>query len=264
MTNEPRKATEVLLELEAKIDTLINLVKAQVFANQLLSNKVTDLMDKLNKQPTAPQVVVEAIKTLPPTSLSPIHTFTPGDPERQIPIVAEVKLPETGEPKGFRRTSRPEGYAGDDVYLGNQLLPTQPKYPTQILKPPPGREAEVIVPPQAQQKQSAKPPQQIQQQVPLKQPVVQNAIPVVQRVVNGDGKSIFLADVEVTDMSTSQPIAKTRTNGTGKWMASLGTGAYRVTIRKKGTRNVAALEAVQDIQVTGQESPLTLQTVIIK
>lgn len=267
MANEPRKATEVLLELEAKIDNLTNLVKAQAFANQLLSNKVTELMDKLNKQQVAaPKVVVEAVKTLPQTPLSPVHSFVPGDPERQIPIMAEVKLPETGEPKGFRRTSRPEGYAGDDIYLGNQVLPTQPKYPVQTLKPPPGRGpgAEVVVPPQAQQKQTSKQVPPPPPQAPAKQPVVQNAVPVVQRVVNGDGKSIFLADVEVTDMSTSQPVAKTRTNGTGKWMASLGAGAYRVTIRKKGTANVAAMEAIQDIQVTGQESPLTLQTIIVK
>ena len=268
MTNEPRKASEVLLELEAKIDSLISLVKAQSFANQLLSNKVTELSESLEKQrqATPPQIRVETTNTLPQIPFSPLHTFVPSDPERQVPISSEKKLPMLGD--GFRRTARPETFAGDDVYLGQQFAPgEEPKMPLQMPKgPPPGRGgADVIIPTKQVQPQQSQQPLSPTQQQPLpKQSVVQNAVPVVQRVVNGDGKSVFLADVEVVDMSTSQPVSKTRTNGTGKWMASLGIGAYRVTIRKKGTATNGKMEAVQDVQVDGTQSPLELKTVIIK
>ena len=267
MANEPRKASEVLLELETKIDSLTSLVKAQSFANQLLSNKITDLIQSLTKQQQSapPQIRAEAVNTLPRAPISPLHTFQSADPERQIPIPAESKLPETNEPHGFRRTSRPESFAGDDAYLGQQG--SNIKMPTQMPKgPPPGRglEAEVVIPKQAPKQQVQQPAQPQNQQPIPKQSVIQNAVPVVQRAVNGDGKPLFLADVEIVDMSTFQPVTKTRTNGTGKWMASLGAGAYRVTIRKKGGTNSDKVEAVQDIQVDGTQSPLELKTIIIK
>ena len=93
---------------------------------------------------------------------------------------------------------------------------------------------------------------------------MQNSIPVVQRILNKDGKSVFLADVEITDLASSQSVYKGRTNGTGKWMASLGVGAYRVVIRKKESAQQARMEAIQDVQVDGSRSPLELQTLIIK
>jgi hypothetical protein len=92
----------------------------------------------------------------------------------------------------------------------------------------------------------------------------QGQIPVMQRCVDKNGKSLFLAPVEIVDLSTGQPVFKTRTNGTGKWMASLGIGAYRVTITKQASMNKEKLEAVQDIQVDGAQSPLELPMMIIK
>lgn len=264
MSNEPRKASDILLELEAKIDNLVSLFKAQNFAQQIINNKLNELIDKLDRQPAvAPKFTAETTTTakpVPPPPMSPLASFKPGEPDRQIPISAEARLPETSEPMGFRRTSRPESFAGDDVYLGQDQ--GVPKFPMQMPKgPPPGRgaEAEVIVQPKQQAKQAPQAPK-----APTKPTQVQNAVPVVQRVVNRDGKSIFLADVEITDMATSQPVFKTRTNGTGKWMASLGTGSYRVSIRKKGTSTSERMEAIQDIQVDGSQSPLELQMIIIK
>ena len=93
---------------------------------------------------------------------------------------------------------------------------------------------------------------------------VRNGIPVSQRCVDKNGKSIFLANVEIIDMATSQTIFKTRTNATGKWFASLGIGAYRVTIRKMESVTKEKIEAVQDIQVDGSKSKLELPMLIIK
>jgi hypothetical protein len=263
--SEPRKASEVLLDLESKIDKLISLTETQNLNAKILSNKLNDVMAALNKQTTAPgKITVEAINTIPSATTTPLQNFQPSDPERQVPIFAETKLPETGSPQGFRRTARPETFSGDDVYLNQEQ--TAPKFPMQMPKgtPPPGRgpaSSPEIVMPSPKEPSTPKP---ISKQV--KASLVQNAIPVYQRVVDKNGKPIFLADVEVTDLSSQQSVHKTRTNGTGKWMASLGVGAYRVTIRKRESINKekTALEAIQDIQVDGSQSPVELQTLIIK
>jgi hypothetical protein len=47
-------------------------------------------------------------------------------------------------------------------------------------------------------------------------------------------------------------------------MASLPIGAYRVLIRKRESLTKEKLEAAQDIQVDGSQSPLDLPIMIIK
>jgi hypothetical protein len=250
---EQRKATEILLELEAKVDNLISLTKSQGLIFQILSNKLNDMMANLDKRSMGGKITVEAV-TKPQVAVSPLQNFQPVDPERQIPVFAQTKLPETNAPEGFRRTSRPETFSdGQEASV---------KFPVQIPKagPPPGREAapEVTVNfPQV-------PPPAKPTTKPAKTTLVQNAIPIQQRIVNKNGNSIFLADVEITDMSSGQIVHKTRTTGNGKWMASLPIGAYRVNIKKRESLSKEALEAIQDVQVRGDVSPLELQTLIIK
>jgi hypothetical protein len=89
-------------------------------------------------------------------------------------------------------------------------------------------------------------------------------IPVMQRCVDKNSKAIFLADVEIVDMATMQPVFKTRTNGAGKWQAPLGIGSYRVTIRKRENVTKEKIEAVQDIHVDGSVPKLELPLLIIK
>jgi hypothetical protein len=193
-----------------------------------------------------------------------------GEPERNIPFLAESKLPQDNSPQGFRRNSRPETYVKDKP-------PAQPPELQQVQMPmqmppgmqaPPGRGAGSQVPSvQAPAMHSNKkgagavmaPPSSAD--APLME---QGQIPVTQRCVDKNGKSIFLADVEILDMATMQTIFKTRTNGTGKWMASLGIGAYRVTIRKRESVSKEKIESVQDIQVDGSSSRLELPMLIIK
>lgn len=275
MVQEPRKATEVLLDLESKIDMLLGIIRAQDLNIKVLSNKLNDVIGRLDKQQvTAPKITIEAAQTAPPQSsmVPPGFVQVPaGDPEKTIPIVAESKLPQSDTPHGFRRSSRPETFAGDNAYLPH---PEQEvRMPMQLPKMPPlqgGKPAEVIVPPAAN-KQQKPPPKQAQTppappaETPESQPMpAPGNIPVMQRCVDKTGKSIFLAPVEIVDLQTGQPVFKTRTNGTGKWMASLGIGAYRVTITKQASMNKEKLEAVQDIQVDGTQSPLELPMMIIK
>jgi hypothetical protein len=258
---EPRKATDVLLELEQKLDVALNIIRAQDLNIKILSNKLNAVLEALdNKSVEPPKFVVEAVNTAVP--VSQFQMVSELDAERQIPVSAEFKLPMEKEPTGFRRTSRPETFAGDDAYLQRAPKAAPPRAPN-VMLPPPGRTAEIIVPPAAEKKQALETvPPKPKEKVAVQ--VVQNAIPVQQRVVNKHGKSLFLADVEIVDLSTMQQICKTRTNGTGKWMASLGVGQYRVIIRKMENATREKLEVTQDIEIDGTQSTVELQTVIIK
>jgi hypothetical protein len=280
---EPRKATDVLLEIETKLNTVLGIVRAQDHVIKIMSNKLNDVMEQLKQQQSArPKFTAETTNTpVLPTVMPPGFPQLPaGDPARNIPIIADAKLPQTDSPQGFRRTSRPETFAGDNAYLSKPGVP-DPKtsMPVQMPRmpnpnaPPPGRSAgenmaEVVVPPEATNKkkttpyrQPAPPPMDEQHPEPTS---LQGQIPVMQRVVDRNGKSIFLADVEITDASTSQPVFKTRTNGTGKWMASLGVGAYQVKISKRPAMDKPKLEAIQDIQIDGSSSPFEVPMLIIK
>lgn len=293
MVQEPRKASEVLLGLESKVDILLGIVRSQELVIKVLSNKLNDVINQLKQiQAGPPKIVVEAVQTpMSAPAMPPTFSQLPaGDPERNIPIVAEANLPQTEVPKGFRRTSRPESFAGDDTYIRKegvqppahfqppvQLPPNfQQQQPQQQANrnqnaPPPGRSAsDVFVQPTAAPKRSGNviPPPNPHGAPPMvsqhQSEPPQGQIPVQQRIVDKNGKSIFLADVEITDLSTSMPIFKTRTNGTGKWMAALGIGAYQVKIGKRASNSKEKLEAIQDIQVDGSQAPLELPMLIIK
>jgi len=295
MGQEPRKATDVLLDLESKVTELLGIIRAQDLNIKVLSNKLNDVIGRLDKQPAGPpKIVVETVQAPPRANIVPstFDQIPAGDPTRNIPVTAESKLPQAGAPQGFRRSSRPETYAGDNAYLPRpeqeMKMPVQlPKMPPARQDPngpPPGRgpsDADAMVPqeamenprnnkrgvmappnprgaPVAQQPQAPPMDEEHQQQA------AHGQIPVMQRCVDKNGKSLFLAPVEIVDLSTGQSVFKTRTNGTGKWMASLGIGGYRVTITKQASMNKEKLEAVQDIQVDGTQSPLELPMMIIK
>ncbi len=295
MEQEPRKATDVLLSLETKVNALLDIVRAQDLVIKVLSNKLNEVMDGLKKQQAGPpKIVVEAVQTAPSTPapvMPPGFTQLPaGEPERTVPISAEAALPQTQAPRGFRRTSRPETFAGDDAYLNRPDI--EPRMPVQLphqpmqqpqpqmqappgrqdtMAPPPGRsqmQAEAMLPPVTSRGNKVTSPKQSHPAVntePQPMPAsAQGQVPIMRRVVDKNGKSIFLADVEITDLSTSQPVFKTRTNGMGKWMASLGIGAYQVKIGKRAAMGKEKLEATQDIQVDGTQSPLELPMLIIK
>lgn len=277
--SEPRKASEVILKLEEKLDVALGLIRAQDLTIKILSNKLNSILEALDKKTAdAPKFTVEAISNVrpptPPVVSATASPFPPqqlfgSEPDKEIPISSDFKLPLETEPKGFRRTSRPETFAGDDVYLPqsttavNKMQQTQQPPPGRgPNNPPPGRTiADALMPPAPAKKAEA--PKQ-QKQPKAQAPIVQNAIPVEQRVVNGHGKSLYLADVEIIDLSSMQSIFKTRTNAMGKWMAALGAGQYRIIIRRMETTTKERMEVTQDIEVDGTQSPLTLPSIIVK
>lgn len=274
---EPRKASEVILKLEEKLDVALGLIRAQDLTIKILSNKLNSILEVLEKKAAdVPKFTVEAISNtrppapvvLPPSS-SPFQQAFPVEADKQIPISSDFNLPVESEPKGFRRTSRPETFAGDDAYLPqstsavNKMQQAQQAPPGRGPSgPPPGRSVAEALVPQAPPKKVEAPKQPKQSKIPAQ--VVQNAIPVEQRVVNAHGKSLYLADVEIIDLSNMQSVFKTRTNGMGKWMAALGVGGYRIIIRRMEPTTKERMEVTQDIEVDGTQSPLTLPSIIVK
>lgn len=230
--SEQRKASDVLLELESKINTLLNLVSSQDLTIKLLTNKVNALTDSIKKTasaaPEAPKFKIEAVEE-----------------NKKVQYTPEFKIEMDNSPTGFRRTSRPETYSNDQT--------SSPVFPMQL--PKMDKVPEIVVP-APQEKKSASNDKNTDANV--------NAIPIMQRVVDKNGKSIFLAEVEIINMNNGETVYSTKTNGTGKWMASLPVGNYRVFLRKRESSTKEKLEVSQDIQVDGTQSKLELQTVIVR
>jgi hypothetical protein len=253
MEKEPRKATDVLLDLESKIETLLGMIRSQDLNIKLLSNKLNLVMDKLEKQNVpSNKIIVEAVNTVTPTI---------GE-EKRIPVSSENALPMEASPQGFRRTSRPETFSGDNAYFKKSNIPDNVVFPIQLPKMSAGKEeAEVVVPDMATNQSIAQP--EVKSKV-TKQSSAQQHIPVVQRIVDKNGKSIFLAEVDVHNLDNGEEVTKTRTNGTGKWTATLPIGNYKITLRKRESLTKEKIESVQQIQVDGTSVPLELQTMILK
>lgn len=249
MSNEGRKASDLLLDMEAKMEAVLHIVRSQDLNIKILSNKLNSVLQKLDQAPVqqSPQFSAEAVDTnkIPTANIFGEQEFT----ERQVPVSAESKIPVEDKPQGFRRTSRPETYAGDGAYL--------PEKKTKLVETKP---AEVVVPAKTQPDQKK---YMVDDQPERKTPAA-GAIPVQQRTVDRNGKSIFLADIEITNYSTGDFVYKTRTNGAGKWMASLVPGVYKVFLKKKENLTKEKLEAMQTIEVDGTTSPLELPMIIVK
>jgi len=238
MEKEPRKASEIILAMENKIDILLGIVRSLDLNIKILSNKFNQLSEKREVLP--PKITMEAVHIATPHV--PLQSTFQPDPERAIIIDPENNSFMEESPKGFRRTSRPETFSGDNAYL---------PLPKELPK------AEVIVPNRETSAQSKEPPKQIMQTLQ------HSVIPTMQRVVNRNGKSIFLADVEITNLKTRE-VKRTRTNGTGKWTAALEAGSYQVAVKKQEAASNEMLEVVQDINIDGKTSPLELNILIIK
>jgi hypothetical protein len=234
--DEPRKATDIVLDLEKKVDKLLDIVNSLELSIKLMSNKITGLSVKPNL-PSPPKFAIEAVNV----------TTKMSDPEFKVQMQQN--------PNGFRRTSRPETFSGDDNYLAAPPPEVHPKFPAQIPNQIPNQvtKAEESPPQTKKPKETSK----------VKKVAGENNIPIMQRVTDKNGKSVFLADVEVFN-DNKESIFKTRTNGIGKWMASLPLGNYQVLVKKRESITKVSMEVSQNIMVDGTVSPLDLPVLIIK
>lgn len=231
MDNNTRKASDILLELEAKIDILLNIIRVQDLNIKVLSNKLNSVMDTL-KQNSTPPVISAVDQKLQYQQMQQQLV-------NQIPISNEYNIEIDNSPKGYSRTSRQETYI-------EQKSPAK-----QEIK----KEAEIIVP----TNNFTDPDIKVNDITPPKG----YTIPVIQRVVDKNGKSIFMADVEVFD-SIGNTVIKVRTNGSGKWQTSLQAGTYKVVIKKKALDEKDRVEISQNITVDKNSSKLELPQLIIK
>jgi hypothetical protein len=273
MTQEPRKATDILLELESKIEVLLNTVRSQDLNIKVISNKLNKVMEGLEKQQAAPpRITVEAVQhPSVPNQVAQLFGQVPNnpDPERNVLVTAESKLPVEEGPKGFRRTSRPESYSDEKVFRSREVIPLPPPPVAPPLeaskanRPPPGRSVGEVVTAQIPAPKNKAAPAPNAPKVAT-EAETHGIVPVEQRVVDRNGKSVFLADVEIIDLTTGEQVSKSRTTATGKWMAALPLGNYKVIIRKLESITRDKIESVQTIKVDGSEAPLRLQMIIIK
>jgi hypothetical protein len=259
---EPRKATEVLSELESKVDALLGVVRAQNLNINVLSNKLSQLLETLNTLPSKqetliPRPTVEAsgyqmasANGKGTASVSPSQVYNP----HGISLPPDLTMPETNltletNPKGFTRNSRPETFSPEHRFPERQ----KPKVEEAVVQLPP---------------QSATTPNTSVKFTPptntLPSPELTNSkIPVIQRVVDKNNKAIFLADIEVyNEMNILE--SKTRTGPSGKWQASLKPGRYHVLVKKSQNSLKDKLEIKQQISVDGRSVPQEIETLIVK
>ena len=103
---EPKKASDILIEVQTKLDLVLDYVKSQDFNMKLLSNKLNALIE--NK--AAPKLTIEAVNIADALS---------------VPVNQEASIETDLSPKGFRRTSRQESFVNK--------LPVEEKINTDIV-----------------------------------------------------------------------------------------------------------------------------------
>lgn len=236
-----RKATDVLLDLESKIDVLTNLVKSQKLTQEILSNKLNIALELLEKN---------SIENKVSLSEKPKFTIEASDNEKNILINSDFNLLTESEPKGFRRTSRPETYSKPSIQKNKNVV----EKPAEVIFNPPNLETFNNEPLTSNKSEGDI----------SKKEILQSPIIVSQRIVDANGKSVFLAEVEVKKSDTLELVSKTRTGATGKWSIPLNTGIYKLFIKKRDLKTKEVVTTSQDLIVDGNNSLLTLDTLIIK
>jgi hypothetical protein len=228
-----RKISDIILELEAKINSILSILVNQDLLLKNISNrlKASSELNEINKTISKPSI--EAVNILPAET----HL-----------INAAADLQKEDESLGFRRNSRPETYSDP---------PKKEKSKTSKSDNPP----EIIV--QKKQKQVDEEEfKEYNQESLLRDP--NSSTPVIQRVIDANGKSVFLADVEIVDLNSKKQIYKTRTNGTGKWTASLPTGKYHIIVKKRASNTKEKIEMIQELSIDGKQSRQELDAMVIK
>ena len=242
---EPRKATEILLEILTKLDQVIAFQKTQDLNIKIVSNKLNSLIMELERTPDGAEFKMN------PTVEVPQLEFLP------------LPLPIEQSPLGFRRTSRPETYTTEQQR--NQTVRTGPRAEAADTAPKP-RPVPVSSPQLALPK-----PAPADDWKTISMPNMQSEeagsagkVAVSQRLVDKNNKVIFLASVEIINKQTNEVALKTRTNSLGKWQAVLSPGIYSVNIAKSESMSKEKVQMNQEIRIDGKNSTQELPMVIAK
>lgn len=235
IVSEGRKASDILLELESKIDQNLFMIKSLDLNMKILSNKVNILLEAINSGAIQNSVNQSAPHATTDNELNPQllnQQFNQTAKNAALFIEANNNLKVEDQPKGHRRTSR------------GQEQPTIKPAPQSLEKV-----EEIIVP----------------DFLPTNSFI--NTVAVQQRVVDANGKAIFLAEVEIINLTTQEPIPitnKITTKANGRWQYPLAPGKYQVIIRKRESINKFKFEIKQNILVDGSTNTLKLNDIIAK
>lgn len=173
--------------------------------------------------------LIEIVNTLPKQGKKSPFVVEAVDTKPSQP--SQPKKQESREQ--FSRTSRPETHSSPNV------LP----------EPPQSSEVEFI-----EYVESTPPTTQFKKM----------SIPVSQRIVDDTNRAIFLAEVELHSLPDDKLVTKIKTNAVGKWSTTLGTGKYRVEIRKSASATRAKIEHTQFITIDDKSETLSLPLLTLK
>lgn len=243
---EPRKASNILLVLEAKIEQLLHLARSQDLNIKILSNKINNLIEEFHSLTIEEPVVYSNF----PTQVTSQNSYE----AEIISSKTEYQLPLEKNPTGFRRTSRPETYISESVF-------------TEV--PPKSVEPELLYNPKKQVKNPVFPiankPQIIQaQQSQSPSMDVVSKSPVIQRIMDKNGKVVFLANVEIINTQTNKIEHTSRTSSVGKWQASLSPGTYKVNVKKQEALSKTKINATSEFSVAKSGVVLELPDLIAR
>ncbi len=240
---EPRKATDILLEILTKLDQVLAFQRTQDLNVKIISNKLNTLIAELERTPDGTEFKMNPTAEVPPLEFLPLP------------------LPLEQAPLGFRRTSRPETYTTEKernqtsrpaprveaADTGKRPAPPQTPQPA-LPKPAPADEWKTISMPNMQSEEAGS----------------AGKVAVSQRIVDKNNKVIFLASVEIINKQTNELALKTRTNSMGKWQAVLPPGVYSVNIAKSESMSKEKVQMNQEIRIDGKNSTQELPMVIAK
>lgn len=103
---QPRKASDIILSLEAKMDKMMALHATLDLNLKVLSNKMTEMMRTMNTTDN-----ISMPQNIPTATATAIDTFPNYEGPQEITISSsENQKTVEKEPVGFRRTSRPETF----------------------------------------------------------------------------------------------------------------------------------------------------------
>ena len=223
---QQRKATDVLLSIEEKVNTLLQSMSVYNMNTKLILDRVNKVHNYISmleaeaaslnaqEQPTDPNN--ETVKT---------------SVENVITIAAVSDVP--------RRTVRAETYAPMQPSAAWQKEPENVEQPDRnVIQHPP-------------------------QTVAPKPAGPEKKVPVSQRITDSTGKDLFMAAVNILN-ENKELITQTKTNATGKWQAHLKPGKYHVHVVKTDTATKVKIEATQEVMVPNSDTVVILPTAIIK
>lgn len=222
-----KKASEVLFDLDRKVNALMEMVRSLDLNIKTISNKL-NLLSKsgqVNQVVSAPKFVAETDTISIPFSNKDVE-FVQASP------IVEDNFGDLG-----RRGGR------NDISHKSQPKPAKDITP-EVLVPTYKKEVAFV---------------DYVDTTPVNSDTL---IPVFQKVQNDDGKSIFLAEVVIKNIKTNK-IEKTRTNGAGKWSHSLPIGKYEITISKKLPNLKEKKEIKQTIIIDSSRIPFEIEAIRI-